>query len=637
VSLGPVAASGASAGHPAPPRVELRRRISLHVLGHPVVVFVLLASAIGTLYALVVPPLQVADEKVHMFRAFDVASGNCVAAAHARVPNALLRFEAAFPPVVERRRLLTDAAVSAWAAVPLDASRTGAVTAVAVNVYSCVPYLAAAAGLGAATALDLAPLRVLQAGRLANLIAFVLLVALALLVLPDFRALLLALAVMPMTLHQAASLSADALTIATAFLATAVAVRVAFSRSERGERRATIGLVSALVLTATCKTNAALAPLAALLPRPPRRRIAAHAVRVACIAALVAMVGIGWTLLNRHHVARFATAHAPSGAGMALNTRLALLHPVAFLASATHTAAARGTQLVEQLIGAPGWATVRLPGWATWLYGGLLLALPLLGARRVRLRGTQRVALAASALLGALSVFWSVWSIAPALSERGFPAEPIEIGGLAGRYFIPFALPVLLALSLPVAIGSTRTAVGVVALVSVIVNAAALGAIRGHYYAPPGWLTDTAIDDGRRPRVIQHAPGVAVEQTFRPRFHRLARIDVRVTRGRERAPGGVLRIRLASEDGRILVDQRTPLRELDDFGFASATFAPLAGVKGTELRLDLSVEGAPPEAIIGVLATSGERDVYPRGELRVSGVATTGDLHLRAHRAPPGR
>jgi uncharacterized membrane protein len=59
---------------------------------------------------------------------------------------------------------------------------------------------------------------VLYGARLANLVVYLLLVYVALRILPLGRPVLFCIALMPMTLHQAASVSADALTIASAFL-----------------------------------------------------------------------------------------------------------------------------------------------------------------------------------------------------------------------------------------------------------------------------------------------------------------------------------------------------------------------------------------------------------------------------------
>lgn len=514
-------------------RLERRLRIEGRA---SVVAFVVLAGALGTPYALTMPPLQVADEKTHLFRAFGVSLGRCVATRWTSVPNSLLRLNATFPPVLEKRRLVTHADVARWSAVPLRAEVASMVTATAANVYGCAPYLAAAAGIRAATALDQSPSRVMYAGRLANLAAYVGLVALALALLPDGRVLLLALALMPMTLHQAASLSADALTIASAFLATAVALRAGVhgGRDARAHRTG-LALSATLAGAALCKTNVALVPLAALVPTARtglrRFRLIAAVVAPAVGAALL------WSWVNRENLELFRAAQAPRGVDMVANARAALFHPVAFAASVARTTTAQAASLAEQLIGVLGWATVRLPPWVKWLYGGVLLAAPFLGTRSLFLRATQRAALAATATLGFVSVFWGVWTIAPDLASTGYPSHGVELGGLAGRYFIPFALPALLAVSFPTGDRSVRAFGVAVVGVSLLTNAVALHEIRGHYFTSGRWVIDTAMYHRGVPRVVELTPGMVVEQSFRPRFNGLGRIDVDVATYGRHLPG----------------------------------------------------------------------------------------------------
>src|SRR5262245_56355833 len=100
-----------------------------------VAAFVVIAGIAGTLYAATVPPLQVADEKTHLFRAFGVSRGSCIAGPRTSVPNSLLRLNAAFPPLLEKRRLVTADDVRGWARLPLHPERASKVRADAANVY----------------------------------------------------------------------------------------------------------------------------------------------------------------------------------------------------------------------------------------------------------------------------------------------------------------------------------------------------------------------------------------------------------------------------------------------------------------------------------------------------------------------
>lgn len=595
---------------------------------------VALAGALGALYAFTMPPLQVADEKTHLFRALGVARGSCKATELTRVPNSVLRFSATFPPVVEKRRLLADASVARWANVALDVERAGEVSATAADVYSCVPYLAPAAALRVAIELGWSPLWLLYAGRLANLALYVVALALALAILPAFRVVLLALALTPMALHQAASLSADGATIASAFLATAIATAVATRERDRPSGRARWALSGALAVAALCKSNVALVPLAACLPRRANETRRRHVVAVALVAAPAVALAVGWSWWSHDSLQRFGAAQASRGADMAANSWAVLAHPATFVGSIAHTAQNEGATLVRQMIGGLGWATVALPAWTTWLYAAVLLAASWLGTRATSLHAGTRAALLGAALLGCLSAFWGAWTISPTVA--GLPPGGGVVGGLAGRYFIPFALPALIALSVPGARRTVRSLAVAVPCAALLVNAVALGEIRRHYYTSDGWLPDTAVFDLVAPRVVVLAPGDRLEQGLRPRAARLARIDVDVATAGRRLPGGTVRAQLVAPDGATLADVRRSLTGVRDGDHLSFSFAPLAASRGAALRLVVTLEDLPAGSVFGLHTTGHRHDRHPAGTLSMNGVATGGDLQLRAYRAARG-
>lgn len=84
---------------------------------------------------------------------------------------------------------------------------------------------------------------------------------------PDFRLILFAVALMPMVLHQASSLSADALTIAMSFLFVAVILRLSFDEGVRTLRTQEYVLVAFITLgTMSCKFNLWMLLLLLLIP-----------------------------------------------------------------------------------------------------------------------------------------------------------------------------------------------------------------------------------------------------------------------------------------------------------------------------------------------------------------------------------
>lgn len=162
--------------------------------------FLVLGLVLGTGYALIMPPLQVADEGSHLMRAYGISRGRCVATVEIPVPRALDELQVRFPDKVERNRRVTAGELRSLVRVPLHQDSVTPVTAVAANLYNCLPYFPQAAALRLGSLVNGSPLALMYLARLANLAAFIVITWLALRMLPDFRLLLLLLALMPMTL-----------------------------------------------------------------------------------------------------------------------------------------------------------------------------------------------------------------------------------------------------------------------------------------------------------------------------------------------------------------------------------------------------------------------------------------------------
>jgi uncharacterized membrane protein len=205
-------------------------------------------------------------------------------------------------------------------------------------LYSCVPYLASGTGIAVARAARLSMRSWMYAGRFANLIAYSLLVALAVHLLPEFQILLMALALMPMALHQAASLSADCLQIASAFLFTAYVLRLKFeSRIAALAPRQKGAILAGLAAVSLIKSNGILSALVLLIPvgkfrtHPQRLRFA-----VLCFAISGASV-LGWARLNRSNQEICEAIRGAHGIHMASNARAVFDHPDLFIGAFART------------------------------------------------------------------------------------------------------------------------------------------------------------------------------------------------------------------------------------------------------------------------------------------------------------
>ena len=412
-------------------------------------IFLLLGALFGTAYAVILPPLQAPDEFAHFYRAYSVSEGPCIAPRLTPLPVAVARFAAAFPPHLEARQHINSAYLSQFLHQPLDNAHQTVSTNEAINVYNCAPYTPAAAAIFVARTLSVSPVGILYAGRLANLAIYLLLVFLALHLLPDFRLPMFALALMPMSLNQAASLSWDAVSFSSAFFLCAYILYLAWDPAIVSLRRGHYLILGAAILFASlCKTNIWLAPLALFIPAAkfgaPRRK---WTVLVGYFFLALIVIG-GWNFINRANTERWIDLLKTQQIMVSDNLAFVYQHPFLFLGAFFRTWISRGRDLTVEFVGRLGWLIVAIPLWTTWLYVALLVLVSLTSARQIRLSPLHRL-VSLGLFCGALvSMFIALWCAnTPESYKDGVLHGLGVVSGVQGRYLIPFAFPLLLSLA----------------------------------------------------------------------------------------------------------------------------------------------------------------------------------------------
>lgn len=456
-------------------------------------VFVPLALVFGLAILLVTPPFQVPDETEHFLRSYHVSEGGVLARVEdRRVGEALPRSLLAVMLESVPRGIYGDTSVKqeCWRlrramAIPLAAQDRLFQDFSVATLTSPVAYAPQALSMALGRLAGLPPLALMYAGRLGNLLVWTALVWLALRLTPVGAWLFLMLALTPMSLFMAASLSYDALTNALAFLTAAMALRLALGAPPR------VGWMEAVrfggVVLALTATKFVYGVLAALFLLVPTWRIGSLRKRVAMLAGIaiaVSTLAVGWGMAAStrwvahedyhedyrefqgavHHVQPWAqlkgVAHDIPGFVMKCA-----------LATVNRTAAAA-------YVGVLGWLDARFPAWYYVLHWGLLLlAAGVGGEARYPLTPPLRLTLGAVGGFGALAfllVLYATYS----------PLGGIDIMGVQGRYFIPFGPPLFL-LACSARWAAPRRTQGVIALVAVIPSlVGTIALLVARYYLP---------------------------------------------------------------------------------------------------------------------------------------------------------
>ncbi len=440
--------------------------------------FLIVAPLFAILYSFIVPPFQVPDENRHLWRAYGVSELDLVPRAKTRIPSSFLLLYGRFPARfehVEEKRAVHSAELAWWLRQPLRSNSTTGVKNPNANLYSFVPYIPAALVLWGGRAFECSPLSLLYAGRLLNASIYLALVYYSLRILPDFKLLLLTIALSPMSLQQAASLSADSFTLGLTAMLTALTFKLSFNHNITCVRmRDRLIIVVLLALVALCKFNLWTALLAFLIPGGKFGSQKGRFIFGGTCLIAVCLVGGGWHFLNQASVATFTQHRLAEGKWTAENAAFIVNHPLMFVGNIITTDALFGWIWVNEFVGLFGWLSIPMNPVLVVSYAGVMLLAACTTAGRIEMARHERAVLGTFVLLTFISLHVLLWIFET--TTRGLHdalTQSVPIAGIQGRYFLPLALPAL-AIVRRHHFRLQPSVVGAVLAIVVIVNGGAL-------------------------------------------------------------------------------------------------------------------------------------------------------------------
>ena len=405
--------------------------------------FLVIAWTFGSLFALVTPPFQVPDEYHHSFRSYQVSEGHFAKTRRGDdvggyLPRSLLELQTEVSQEIPFHPEVKQDLKTLWRmrTLPLNLDDREFVV---FPWYCPTNYLPQAAAMAIARNLAATPLVLIYAGRLGNLLAWSLLIYLALRLIPIFRWTLFLLALMPMSLYLAASLSADATVNGVCFLFVATVLRIAIGddRPIGGRRMAALILLGMAI--ALAKT--AYLPFSLLFLLIPARKFGGRRRYWVAFGFFIAMslaTNVAWTLYTYKD---FVNA----GNSPHLQAVFILHHP--FSTARDYVGQLFSIAFLSSIVGKLGWYDTRLPRplvacyvamlvWTARFTGGLKSDAP-----RPLLTNSQRGIIAFTIFASWLAVFGLMDLAFTRIGARG-------VTSLQGRYLIPLT-PLLFLLLYP--------------------------------------------------------------------------------------------------------------------------------------------------------------------------------------------
>ena len=398
----------------------------------------MLAACFGLLFVVFTPPGQSADDAEHFFRAYQVATGGWVASRENNLvggplPEDLAVIAKLIPRGINGRRQ-NPADILKIVHFDRSPAQSGQTMFIGFpNMAKNIPllYLPQALGITFGKALDASPIALNYLARFGNLLVWIAVVFTAIKTIPMAKWLLLAVALTPMSLFLATSMSADTMTYGLCFLFIALVMKLAFGRPA-------VTMQSLLLLLTLCAlvalSKVVYVVLIFLVLLIPRSKFTSNR-RYLAFMGLCFGLGIGMAL---SWSAVVINLHVPANPGQTADPSaqiaFILSEPLRYLAIFASAVFNGFSELARQLIGVLGWLDTRLP---SWFYLASYAAIGLISlfdqTAEVELNVLSKLIILAVFSAGTLLVFTGLYI-------NWTPVGGTVILGVQGRYFIPLSL-----------------------------------------------------------------------------------------------------------------------------------------------------------------------------------------------------
>lgn len=409
-------------------------------LSRPECIFLILGLAFGLILIFVTPPYQVPDESTHFMRSYQLSEGKILSLKRdgvvgGEIPLSILNIGTQFPVPFGADKKISFKNIISQFSNPLEKNKTTFASFPNTALYSPVPYLPQTIGISIGKTLNLPIMYLFYLGRFVNLIVWLALIYCSIKMTPILKWGFVLIALMPMTVFQAASLSADAITVGLSFLFMAIILELLDKKNRADLRTKILIFLLAILITLSKQTYAFIPLMFFILPRKIIGSDKEYTRTIILFILLVASSFLIWS-----HFVKFL--YIPLQTYVNPNDQIAYIaqHPFWYMRFILSQAMAWFSSIDSRsIIGHLGWLDVPLPGWVVSSYKIILILTFIMEAKTIKIFNfIQRLLLGTILVLSILFIFTVMY-----LTWNPIGSGTIE--GIQGRYFIPL-LPLLFIL-----------------------------------------------------------------------------------------------------------------------------------------------------------------------------------------------
>lgn len=408
----------------------------------PELIFVILGLIYGLAFLFVVPPFQAFDENTHFFKAMGLSEGQWMPEKIGNnvgiyVPEGAWKLVNTFWPstnVYFKEKLEVNDIISKLnISLNNKEKHFAGLQGIAVAVYSPIPYFPSVFAIMMGKFFDLPPLILMYLARFANLLVWLLLVYLAIRITPIYKWVFLILALLPMNVFEAASVSIDGLTIGLSFLMIAYILKLALGNANFKKRDFFILMILGLLIALVKSIYILLFFLFILIPAD---KFKDHKMKYGFFSILFVLMGLtsaGWIwLTNGLYIPVFPTWSVTG------QIQFITGHFLYYLTILLKTALNYGIYYLIMFVGDFGISGVSAPFIMVVTYFLMLIFVALVDKNEFKISLKQKLMCLIIFMVTVTTIFtfeYITWN-------------PVGYGiilGVQGRYFIPIA-PLLLIL-----------------------------------------------------------------------------------------------------------------------------------------------------------------------------------------------
>lgn len=400
-------------------------------------VFLFISLVFGLIYVLILPPFQSVDEASHFYRGYSIIQNEPIAQnLHGKIgaylPSSLQKLASGYDFLIKN----TDARINPKyifdsASIKLNSDNVEFINFQNTALYSPISYLTQIPGMYIAKRFNANPLLIFYLGRISNLLGFTLLVYFAIKIIPFYKLTTMLLALMPMSLSLAGSLTSDVMVMGLNFLWIAILLKFVFEKTKISNLQI-LGLIILATFLGLCKHYFMLIPLIFLLPKSNFKNTLKYT-----ICTLGVLFSTAVALLLWQNVINTMNFDMNSAANATKQLAFIAHNPLSYLLVLLKTLIIKTPRIFITMIGVLGWQDTRLD-FLTYILYPILVAFSLfIDKNNFKFEKWQIYLLSFDVIFSVGLIFTNMYLMWSAV------ASPV-IYGLNGKYFTPIMLPFLL-------------------------------------------------------------------------------------------------------------------------------------------------------------------------------------------------